>query len=70
MYRYHWSAVKVNDINSCLDTGLTFTGDFDLLSCEVHNEKLMELYWIIMTRDIENAKCWANKSKELEKMPI
>lgn len=70
VYRYPWSPVKIEDINSCLKTNLTYTGDYDLLSCEAHNEKLLEAFRIMMTRDIESAKYWAEKSEELERMPI
>lgn len=69
-YRYPWLPRKIVTLEECLQTDLTYTGDYDLLSCEAHNEKMLEIYRIFMTRDIEKAKFWAEKSIELEKMPI
>lgn len=70
VYRYPWSPIQINDINSCLKVDLPYTGEYNLLSCEAHNEKLQEAYRIMMTRDIESAAYWAKKSEELQKMPV
>lgn len=70
-YRYPWSPAHViEDIHDCLKTQHSYVGEYDLLSCEAHNEKMIEAYRIMMERDIEKAKYWAEKSCELEKMPV
>lgn len=70
VYRYPWTPTHINSINSCQETDLTYTNDYDLVSCEAHNEKLIEAYRIMMMRDVESAKYWAEKNIELCKMPI
>lgn len=69
-YRYPWSPVQITDLTACLENDYPYTGEFNLLSCEAHNEKLTEAYRIMMKRDVEKARYWAEKSIELEKMPV
>ena len=70
VYRYPWSPVQIKDINCCLETDYRYVGEYDLLNCESHNDKLIEAYRIMAEKDIEKARYWAEKSKELEKMPV
>lgn len=69
-YRYAWTPGEVKDIKDCLQTTHPYTGDYDVCRCEAHNEKLAEIYRIMMTRDIAKAAFWAEKSKQLQQMPV
>lgn len=46
------------------------SGNFNLVSCEAHLSQLKEVLWTLHNEETEIAEEWAEKIKELEKMPL
>lgn len=69
-YLHPWTPIQIVTMRDREEAQISYAGQYDLASCEAHNEQMIEAYRIMFVRELDKGQEWAEKVTKLQEMPV
>ncbi len=69
-YLHPWSPRQIITIRDREEAQISYAGQYNLVSCEAHNEQMIEAYRMMFARELDKGQEWAEKVSKLQEMPV